>query len=518
MIVLSVNSVTSTLEQRAPANQRTRVFCALTTALLCWLPIQKWGLFPLAWIGLAPLLWAARDLDAKSRRRYGWRAGFGFYALTNWWIVPTVIYGSPMIGVGPAIGFLLGIIAVAFISSVHGCQVALALWLWDEKKWARHLWFLPIIVALVWAAFDWLRCVGPLSHIWGALAFSQWRDVWLLQIAPFVGQHGLTALVAWCGASLALWYSSRRAVIGLVPAIVLLVVHGFGAWILNSSNQANAANGNRLDTLLVSTNIPSLRKSNPSGGETPIQQAWRLTEEGTKRTEWVSSRRQVIVWPETTVEVWDAGGQLVQQGGTSEAWLKLREFLRQPTKHAPNGVAKTQVLTGATYHRAGDTGDDLYNAALILGQEDEPQKEPQMAPKVRTVPMGEKAPFGEWIPLLKRFAPEPEVTPGVTPKVLNLNGTPIGTVICFESCFPYPARGLKQQGAKVLFILTNDEWFTGTNSPWEHATMAILRAAENQIPVAQVANGGYTLLVDSHGRIEHQSFGAGATLVSIPLN
>ncbi len=70
----------------------------------------------------------------------------------------------------------------------------------------------------------------------------------------------------------------------------------------------------------------------------------------------------------------------------------------------------------------------------------------------------------------------------------------------------------------MLVIITNDEYFKGTNAPWEHATMAVMRAAENQIPVAQVSNGGYTLLIDSQGRILHQSFGAGATPVNIPLN
>ena len=110
------------------------------------------------------------------------------------------------------------------------------------------------------------------------------------------------------------------------------------------------------------------------------------------------------------------------------------------------------------------------------------------------------------------------MTPGTAPKPLDLNGTPIGTIICFESYFPDPARTLVKKGAKMLFIITNDEWFKGTNAPWEHATMAILRAAENRVPVAQVANGGYTLLIDSRGRILHQSFGGGATAVSIPLN
>ncbi len=203
----------SQMEESTPRNskfkiQNSKFLCALLTALLLWIPVQKWGLFPLAWIGLAPLFWVASEMDAKARLRYGWRAGFLFYVLTNWWILPTIIYGSPMIGAPPALGFLLGVIAVAFIAAVHAWQFAIALWLWDTKKWVRHLWILPIIVALFWGFFDYLRCIPPLAHIWGALAFTQWRDIWLLQSAPYIGQHGITILVVWFGTNIALYFST----------------------------------------------------------------------------------------------------------------------------------------------------------------------------------------------------------------------------------------------------------------------------------------------------------------------
>jgi apolipoprotein N-acyltransferase len=55
-------------------------------------------------------------------------------------------------------------------------------------------------------------------------------------------------------------------------------------------------------------------------------------------------------------------------------------------------------------------------------------------------------------------------------------------------------------GAQVIFILTNDEWFRGTNAPWEHAVMGALRAVENNVAVAQAANGGYSFAVDRYGR------------------
>lgn len=474
-------------------------FCAGATALLLWLPVQKMGWFPLAWIGLAPLLWAARDMDAKARLRYGWRAGFGFYVLTNWWILPTIIYGSPMIGAPPALGALLGLIAVAFIAAVHGWQFAIALWLWDTKKWARRWWLLPVMVALFWGFFDWLRCIPPLAHIWGALAFTQWNNLPLLQTAPFIGQHGITILVAWFGACLALSLAQRRFIHIGTPLLLFASVHG---WFIIRHPGTEDQVTVEPNVLLISTNVPSLkktlRKTSEAPGESNFEQALRLTRNANL------PKQGLIIWPETTFEIWQVGDRIRPNSAQIKQWNQLQKLL---------GKSNSQLLSGIGVHQVDTLEEKLYNSAVLLGQ----NGKIQLAPKIRTVPMGEKAPLGEYLPFLRRFAPNPEITPGQKPKTLNLNGKKIGTLVCFESCFPEPARSLKKQGAQILFIVTNDEYFKGTNAPWEHATMAVLRAAENQIPVAQVANGGYTLRIDEQGRILHQSFGEGANLVSIPF-
>ncbi len=51
-----------------------------------------------------------------------------------------------------------------------------------------------------------------------------------------------------------------------------------------------------------------------------------------------------------------------------------------------------------------------------------------------------------------------------------------------------------------MFVLTNDEWFSGTEAPWQHAAMTAVRAVENRVPVVQAANGGYAVAVDAKGR------------------
>lgn len=480
---------------KMPSARNSKFFCVLLTALFLWLPVQKWGWFPLAWFGLAPVFWAAREMDAKARLTYGWRAGFLFYALTNWWILPTIIYGSPMIGAPPALGVLLGVVAVSFIAAVHAWQFAIALWLWDTKKWARHLWLLPIVIALFWGVFDYVRCIPPLAHIWGALAFTQWPNIDFLRLTPLIGQHGITMLLAWFALNVALYFQQKRVVFLAAPLLVFLTAHLWGALAPTNPLASKAKN---INALLVSTNVPSMSKTRLQSGESSFQQTLRLTKSAATQSE------TLIVWPETTFEIWKADDHIRPNSAQISEWNRLQKILKNE---------KMSLLSGIAVHELGNLDEKLYNSAVLL----DAKGNFQAAPKIRTVPMGEKAPFGDYLPFLRRFAPNPEVTPGTTPQTLDLRGQKIGTIICFESCFPDPARRLKAQGAQALFIVTNDEYFKGTNAPWEHATMAIMRAAENQIPVAQVANGGYTLLIDSRGRLVHQSFGAGATLVDIPI-
>jgi apolipoprotein N-acyltransferase len=161
------------------------------------------------------------------------------------------------------------------------------------------------------------------------------------------------------------------------------------------------------------------------------------------------------------------------------------------------------ILCGAnaTQARRGDQPGGLRNTAMLV----DPDGRVQWSAKNRLVPFGEKAPLGDQIPFLKNLAPQPEVLAAPEPQVLSLrlasgDQITIGAVICFESCFPAPATVMARRGARALFVLTNDEWFNGTDAPGEHAAMCALRAVENRLPVAQAANGGYAAAVDANGR------------------
>jgi apolipoprotein N-acyltransferase len=478
-------------------SSRQRVFCVIATSILWWISLQHIGCFALGWIALAPLLYALSGMSsARSRFWLGWRAGVLCFALINWWILPAIIKGGAVINVSPPAAIFLGVLAVLLIGLIHGVGVALIALLWNPRaKWFKRApLLLPLGAAASWWIFETVRATGVLAHSWGALGFSQWRDVALLQSANVIGQHGLSALCFWFAANLALWlrseYSAHTPSLWRAPLAVFLVLHMWGAWRIWSYDQSAPSHG--IKVLLVQTNISSLRK-NRDGGESHFDQAERLTKEYFERGEITD----LIVWPETTAELFKAQSEgTTSSGGFDTAH---REQARRAMLLARG--ARTPLLLGAQVysHWQGfqwDGATELSNQAVLFS----PDGLQQSSSKMRVVPFGERAPYAEYLPFLKHLAPSPAVVPAETVAPLGSNQTSMGTLICFESCFPDPAKSLIARGAKVLFVLTNDEWCAGTTAPWEHAAMSTLRAVENDVPVAQCANGGHSFAVDARGR------------------
>ncbi len=121
--------------------------------------------------------------------------------------------------------------------------------------------------------------------------------------------------------------------------------------------------------------------------------------------------------------------------------------------------------------------------------------------KAHLVPYGEYVPLrrffpfiGKMVPMVGDFAAGP---PGVA---LALPQANLGTLICFESIFPYLSRAMVQNGAGLLVNLTNDAWFGTTSAPYQHLAMSVVRAVETRRSLARAANTGISALVGPDGR------------------
>jgi apolipoprotein N-acyltransferase len=138
-----------------------------------------------------------------------------------------------------------------------------------------------LLFALLWALLDALRSQTPLAHSWGALAYTQWRDLPLWQVAIPVGQLGLTFLCAWFAASLALWARRGHFVLWFAPLMVFALLHNWGAWRLQKSTDVGQNASGSLRVLLVQTKRTEPAQKRRRRRNRPFREAYILTREAT---------------------------------------------------------------------------------------------------------------------------------------------------------------------------------------------------------------------------------------------
>jgi apolipoprotein N-acyltransferase len=260
---------------------------ALTSGVLLALAAPPWDLWPLAFVGLVPLLTALSEAKPWRAAGLGWITGFAFHAATQWWWVHLIerFAGLP---------FVFRIVGAVGLFSVQAC--AIAAWAGSTMYLvSRHrisLWLaapltISIAESLVPSMFEW--------HL-GALFWRLWP---LTQVAEIGGAGAISAvLVLWnlfgsgvlCALRTHRWTSRPVAVAGSV--LVALAVIGI-------------ARG--LQVARWERNSPTLRVGlvQPNFGVASIddraQRGHHYLEALVRSTERISAQGvSLIVWPETT--------------------------------------------------------------------------------------------------------------------------------------------------------------------------------------------------------------------------
>src|SRR5207253_370441 len=177
-------------DRRAPLRPArgpgTRSLLAAASGVLLAAAFPARDLEPLAWIGLVPLLVAARGLRPGAAFRVGWLGGFVFYLATVYWVAYTITNYT-------AVPFVVAVGILALMASVLACYTAafVAGVRWLEARGLPALWLAP----LLWVALEWLRGWFFIGFPWAALGYSQYRHHDLVQIAEVTGVYGVSAIL-----------------------------------------------------------------------------------------------------------------------------------------------------------------------------------------------------------------------------------------------------------------------------------------------------------------------------------
>jgi apolipoprotein N-acyltransferase len=227
---------------------------------------------------------------------------------------------------------------------------------------------------------------------------------------------------------------------------------------------------------VVQGNIEQSLKWDPAFQIETIRKYTRLSRQADNQ------KPDLIVWPETATPFY-----FLYDKRLSEMVLRgIREIA-------------THFLIGSPSFSQKDNRTAYFNSAYLM---DPDGKAIGKYDKAHLVPYGEYVPLKRWFPFLGKMVAEVgDFVAGKKGETLAWNDYKLGVLICYEIIFSDLSRAVTKNGAAVMVNITNDAWYGRTSAPYQHFSMAVLRAVENRRSLIRAANTGISGFIDPVGRV-----------------
>jgi apolipoprotein N-acyltransferase len=473
----------------APGGPAWQATLATATGLLLVFSFPNFDLNWLAWIALAPLLYALTSGVGLWRAFWlGWVAGLVFTFCAENWIAHSMTHHGGML---TALAYAVALLFAAILALFPAVFAAAVTQLHRAFGW----WTLALAPA-VWVGTEWLRPIIT-GVTWNALGISQASHFEVARLARYGGVYLVSWEVAAGSAVLVLLLKARQPAARL--AAVLLAIAGLAALLIPAPPPQRET---LVSVIGVQPNIP-LTMSEAERARY-FENNLALTREALRRAP--DQTADLVIWAESPLSI--------NYEDDEAARARLDAF--------------TQELGGhLIFNAVARDGERYFNSAQTLSPR------PGGAPvklhrydKIRLVPFGEYVP---WRTGLGRFVPPivGDFTPG-TEAVVNLlklqvqrfglesadetgasvplierttNFIRAGTFICYEAAYPDLVRRFTRNGATLLVNLSDDAWFGNTAGARQHLAHALMRAIENDRDLVRVTNSGITALITGEGRV-----------------
>ena len=455
-------------------SQRYSTFLSIVSglALVTLFPRLDWSF--LAWGALVPFFFAIQEKSLKNVFKLGMALGIAFYFFGLQWVTNTIInFGHLPV----ALSYVLLVLLAAYLSFYLAVFACITMRL---SRGNDHLFFL--LAPCVWTAIEYFRSTfTPLSFSWLGLGYSQYDMSAVIQIADYTGVYGVSWLIVYVNA--AIFYILREkqrshpiakfsCTAVLIPAVCL----AYGYFTLNALHNEKAGQGTELRIALAQANIPQERKWDPTFRREIIKTYQDLTLKIAER------QPDLVVWPEAATPFYF--------GFNEVETLRMQNLARN---------AKVALVFGSPYGETIDGNSTLFNSAYFMSKEGDTLGRYD---KMHLVPFGEYVPFRTILFFVEKMVETiGHFGEGKEAKVFHLKDQGFGISICYEIIFPDLIRQFAKNGAQFLVNITNDAWFGKSSAPYQHMSMAVLRAVENRIPIVRSANTGISGAIDRNGRI-----------------
>lgn len=477
---------------RAVAPTPVEVACAIASALLLLLAFPDFGLWPLAWVALAPLLFTiARRPRAPQAFLLGWLAGALFFFTSCHWLTFPMIHYADI----PAWLANVLLIPAALAGGLFPAIFALAL----SRLCVRCGVAAVLLAPPIWAACEWAR-LGVIGQLWNAVGYSQAFHPTLIQAARFGGVYAVSFLVVVVNAALAyalIKRNARGALVSLtVVACVTLAIFGFQ---LTSPRQMT--NAPSVVVVAVQPNVIPDFKRPASEHFALTARHFELSALGLRSIDEsvaggndaalsgvstlppsASALPRVVVWPESPMNFSFERSGLFRE--------EVARFVREQ---------RASLLFNSLQPSPSGEG---YNAAVLINEEG---RLAAQYDKIRLMPFGEYVPLPRWMPFADAVrGVVGDFTPGTRYALVPLGGESTkspraGVFICLESAYPYITRRFTDEGADVLVEITNDAYQGDTAVMRQHLSNAVFRAVETNRTLLRVTNTGISARITPRG-------------------
>ena len=452
---------------------------AVASGVLITLAFPSYDLYLLAWISFTPLLLSLWGRTQKEAFRTGYAFGVTYFFGTLYWIYHSIhVFGGMPLVASFAVVFLLCL----YLGLYPAVFSYLFLVIIRKTKLPALL-----IAPVLWVVLEFLRSYALTGFPWASIGYSQYRFLYVIQIADITGIYGVSFLVlAVNGALVDIVLIKRKlremplypmgyAMTGMLALGIMLIASlGYGAWRLGQERA-----GSSFSVSIVQANIEQDKKWEPAFQKEVLHIYFDLSKKAV-----ADVPPQLIVWPETSIPF--------LYGYDEANTEKLLQMQKSLGSYLLFGTVMVKEKTGGK--------SLLTNSALLL---DPAGKLVYKYDKLHLVPFGEYVPLrGVLFFIDKMVAGIGDYVPGESYVKAGTDFGGFGTMICYEIIFPGLVRKFFTKGGDFMVTMTNDAWFGKTAGPYQHFTMAVFRAIENRKPVIRAANTGISGLIDSSGRIK----------------
>jgi len=446
----------------------------VSSGLILFLSFPKIDFEPLAFGAFIPLLFALKGKRLSQTFLLSLLAGIVFnLTLFHWVVVVMRDYGGLPLPLALLFLFLLA----CYLGLYFAFTFTVARFI-EKKKGLRMTITLPFL----WVFFEYGKSYLLTGFPWENLGYSQFLSLPLIQVADITGVYGISFLIILCNTFLFSLFTSwkERKMIPWFETILTLILFPmvfFYGYTRIESVQEKVEKGQVIRVKLIQPNMEQAVKWDPAYQEETLMILESLSLTGTGDTP------ELIIWPEAATPFY------FQLKGVYAT--QVVNILRQAHAHC--------LLFGSPAFTVESSLVRYHNSAFLVSSQGEVLGRYD---KIHLVPFGEYVPLQKLLFFVHKMVEDiGDFSPGEQPGVLSFEGKSLGVLICYEIIFPELARKCVQKGSSFLVTITNDAWFGKTSAPYQHNSMAILRAVENRVFVARAANTGITSLIDPAGKI-----------------